>query len=125
MNAQIVVAEVDPELLEVDGDEDDEWEDVEVEEIYPALANLELGEQIVHYQPYQEGMLSATKYLRRQVSLIMGTLVMAAISTTAICKEDPSPYPSCLEGFQQTPVQFFSTTKFKRAGSPLWAYSSQ
>ncbi|KAL3200944.1 hypothetical protein MRX96_012880 [Rhipicephalus microplus] len=98
--------EVDPELLEADGDEDDEWEDVEIEEIYPALANLELGEQIVHYQPYQMSMPSATKYLHRQVSLIMGTLVMAAISTTAICKEDPSPYPSCLEGFQQTPVQF-------------------
>ncbi|KAL1472765.1 hypothetical protein MTO96_039123 [Rhipicephalus appendiculatus] len=44
--------------------------------------------------------------LLHQICLIVGTLVMAVSSTIAICREEPSPYSSCLKGFQ-APVQPF------------------
>ncbi|KAL3242377.1 hypothetical protein MRX96_047792 [Rhipicephalus microplus] len=46
MNVPPVVAAVDSGWLGLDL-EGDEWEDLEVEEIDPALANVELGEQVV------------------------------------------------------------------------------
>ncbi|KAL3214880.1 hypothetical protein MRX96_051395 [Rhipicephalus microplus] len=87
MNVPPVVAAVDPGWLGLDLEED-EWEDLEVEEIDPALANVELGEQVVDYLPDPVGVPEDMESFLRRIGF----------------KE---PDSSCLEEFQAPARPFY------------------
>ncbi|KAL3197433.1 hypothetical protein MRX96_044903 [Rhipicephalus microplus] len=104
MNVPPVVAAEDPGWLGLDLEED-EWEDLEVEEIDPALANVELGEQVVDYLPDPVGVPEDMESFLRRIGFKVGTLVMTISSTLAICREEPDS--SCLEEFQAPARPFY------------------
>ncbi|KAH7949219.1 hypothetical protein HPB49_006454 [Dermacentor silvarum] len=86
MNVPAVFAAEDPALPDPDLD-DEEWEDVEVEEMDPAIANQELGEEVIQYEPDEGEMSADTEPILYEICLIVGTLVIALCSAIAIYKE--------------------------------------
>ncbi|XP_065304326.2 uncharacterized protein [Dermacentor albipictus] len=86
MNVPAMLVPAYPALPDVDL-EDEEWEDVEVEEMDPAMANQELEEDFADYLPGEGDMSADMEPVLQQICLFVGTLVITVCSAFAVYKE--------------------------------------